>query len=210
MKKMIFTVVAMSIMLALSGCGGGHDSSFTPTFEARILSDPVYDGDIKFVSPNTYTVTQGSTPSVFAGIDPDTGAEYRAFLDFSLKGEVPGIAFIDSATLDIYIDSISLSGSTIPIRIELVSFTPPTLLASDYERTIQIPLKTITATIYPGDAGHHVLLNVTPLMDEAQRLRLDDFQIRIMEDLGPVSPGLIEINESTIDKAPLLNVIYYY
>jgi hypothetical protein len=210
MKKMLFTVFTISIMLALSGCGDGHNSSSTPTYEARILSDQVYDGDIKFVPPNVYTVRQGSTTSVFAGIDPVTGAEYRAFLDFPLTGEVPGNAFIDSATLDIYIDSISLSGGTIPIRIELVSFTPPTLVASDYDDpAIQIPLATITTTIYQGDAGHHVLLDVTQLMDKAQRLGLDDFQIRIMEDLGIVSPGLIEINESTNATAPLLEVIYY-
>jgi hypothetical protein len=50
-------------------------------------------------------------------------------------------------------------------------------------------------------------------MAEAQRLGLPDFQIRILEDLGPVSPGLIEINDTTGANrgllAPLLQVEYF-
>jgi hypothetical protein len=50
-------------------------------------------------------------------------------------------------------------------------------------------------------------------MVEVQRLQLPDFQVRIMEDLGPVSPGLIEINDTTGPNAgalaPLLQVSYY-
>jgi hypothetical protein len=65
---------------------------------------------------------QGNTPSVLAGIDPDTGFESRAFLDFPLTGAggIPGSAIINSATLDIFINSISIrpAASSIPIRIE--------------------------------------------------------------------------------------------
>ncbi len=54
---------------------------------------------------------------------------------------------------------------------------------------------------------------MTPLMVEAQRLGLLYFQVRIMEDLGIVDPGVVEINDTTgVDRAtfaPLLSVNYY-
>jgi hypothetical protein len=159
-----------------------------------------------------------SVQSVFAGINPDTNAEYRAFLDFPLTGAggVPRNAVIVSATLDIVINSISpqpLTG-TIPIRIELVSFQPPTLVETDFDRSLQPAL--VTATITPPisqvDFGNHVSLDVTSMMQEAQRLGLADFQVRILEDLGAASPGLIEITDTTGPNrrvlAPLLQVTY--
>lgn len=178
-----------------------------PTFEAQILSNPVNDGDIKLDTFNLFTVTQGNTPSVFAGIDPITGSEYRTFLYFSLS-KLPSNAFIDSAKLDLFIDSFNSVGRTIPIRIELVSFTPPSLVASDYDRTAQPPLATVTSNIFLSDVGHHVLIDVTPLVDKAQLLGLANFQIRILEDFVIVDPGLFEINDATTSKAPLLDIIY--
>ena len=128
---------------------------------------------------------------------------------------MPGNAIIASAFLDIFVTSISPANGIIPIRIELVSFQPPTLLPSDFERTLQPPLKftTIVPPINSADVGAHVNVDVTPLMVEAQRLGLSNFQVRIMEDLGPVSPGLIEINDTTganrATLAPLLSVTYF-
>ena len=109
-------------------------------------------------------------------------------------GGVPGNAVIVSATLDIVINSIQpqpLTG-TIPIRIDLVSFQPPTLLPTDFDRTLQPALATITITppISQADFGNHVFVDVGLLMQEAQRLGLPDFQVRILEDLGAVSPDL--------------------
>ena len=214
MNRKLFAAVTMSIMLALSGCGGGS-SSPPPLFETQILSDPAFDGDIQFDPPDIFTVTQGNIPSVFAGIDPVTGSEFRAFLDFPLTGAggVPGNAIIDSATLDIFIDSVSIQpgGSSIPILIELVSFSPPALQASDYDRTI-LPTLVATTIIPPinqSDVGRHVAVDVTSLMVEAQRRGLANFQIRILEDFGFVFPGLVEIDDSTINRAPLLTVTYF-
>lgn len=71
----------------------------------------------------------------------------------------------------------------------------------------------IFRSIFQGDFNKHVFLDVTPLMQEAQRLGLQNFQIRILEDLGTVSPGQIEINDTTGANrsilAPLLEVTYY-
>jgi hypothetical protein len=219
MKRMFLAAIIAFISLPLTGCGDG-DSSAPPTIVTQILSNAAFDGDIAhdLSTAGMFTVTQGSTQSVFAGIDPDAGTEYRAFLDFPLGGVggIPGCAIIESATLDIVIDSIlpnPLTGS-ITLRIDLVSFQPPTLIETDFSRTIQPALETITISIFQVDLGHHVYIDVTSLMMEAQRLGLPDLQVRILEDLGSVSPGLIEINDTTVVAnrglyAPLLQVSYF-
>jgi hypothetical protein len=50
-------------------------------------------------------------------------------------------------------------------------------------------------------------------MEEAQRQRLVDFQVRILEDLGPAIPVLMVIDDSTgpnrSSRAPLLTVTYF-
>lgn len=223
MKRMFLAAIMAFISLSLTGCGGGS-SSEPATIVTQILSDPVNDGDImqdSLASMGVFTVTQGMTSSVqsvLAGINPSSGAEYRAFLDFPLTGAggVPGNAFIVSAKLDIVINNIFLQSpaGTIPVRIELVDFQPPTLIGTDFDRTLQpaLAFTTIVPPISSADVGYHVRVDVTSLMTEAQRLGLPDFQIRILEDLGFVYPGLIEINDTTGPNqgalAPLLEVTY--
>jgi hypothetical protein len=223
MKRTFLATVMMLIGLTLTGCGGDgsvHHNSDPPITITQILSDPAFDGDIlrNFLT-NDFTVTQSNTQSVFAGIDPTTGDEYRAFLDFPLAGAggVPGNAVIVSAFLDIVINSITpqpLSG-TIPIRIDLVYFQPPALVGTDFDRTLQPALMTTTIEppISQTDFGNHVTVDVTSLMREAQRFGLANFQVRILEDLGTVSPGIIEIDDTTgpnrVFLAPLLQVEYF-
>jgi hypothetical protein len=223
MKRMFPAIIMVCISLVLTSCGGGGGSSAPANIVTQILSDPSVDGTIvKDPVTGAFSVTQGMTPSVqsvFAGIDPATGAESRAFLVFPLTGAggVPGNAVIVSATLDILINSIvpyPLTG-TIPIRIDLVSFQPPIMVGTDFDRTIQPALATITITppISQADFGQHIFIDVTSLMNETQRLGLTDFQIRILEDLGIVTPGLLEINDTTGPNegflAPLLQVTYF-
>lgn len=219
MKRIFLTAIIAGMVFALAGCGGGGGSG-PATFDTQILSDPGFDGDIEQTGTTTFVVTQGMSPTVqslFAGIDPVTLTETRAFLDFPLRGPggVPGNAFIQAAFLEIFITSIQPAGGTIPVRIELVAFEPPTLLASDFSRTQQPPLlfTTIVPPISPADVGRHVSVNVTDLMIKAQNLGLSNFQVRILEDLGVVSAGLIEINDTTGASrgvlAPLLQVTYF-
>ncbi len=200
-------------------CGGGDDNP-PETFTTQILSDSGFDGDIEQTSPTTFIVTQGMTPtvqSVFAGIDPEAGTEFRAFLDFPLTGPggVPGNARIDSAFLEVFIRDLRPGAAVVPVRIELVSFQPPTLLPTDFDRSLQ-PALTYTILSPPlasADVGKYVPIDVTGLMVEAQRRGLDDFQVRIMEDLGPPIAGLFEIDDSTGSnrsaRAPLLTVTYF-
>jgi hypothetical protein len=205
------------MLLTLAACGDDGGSS-PVTITTQIISDPAIDGDILENPPNVFTVTQGMSPtvqSVFAGIDPATLAESRAFLHFPLTGAggVPGNAVIVSAALDIFINNIQPLTGSIPIRIDLVNFQPPTLLATDFDRTTLPALATLSTTIFQSDFNKHVFIDVTVLMSEAQRLGLLNFQIRILEDLGIVSAGQIEINDTTganrATLAPLLEVTYF-
>lgn len=215
MKRILRALIGVFLVLAVTGCGGG--SSGPTQITTQILSDPAFDGDIaQDPVSGTLTVTQNNTQSVFAGVHPVSGVEYRAFLDFPLTGAggVPGNAVIVSATLDIFINRIDLSSSTstIPINIDLVSFQPPTLVGSDFSLTVQRALLTRAVTIFPADAGQHVFIDVTTLMKEAQRLGLADLQLRILEDLN-AAPARIEINDTTgVNSgtlAPLLEVTYF-
>lgn len=224
MKRRIAAVIMLFAVLALTGCGSdGSTTVISPTIVTQIISNPAIDGDIAVDTVNNvdyYTITQGmssSVQSVYAGIDPFTLIEYRTFLHFPLDGVggVPLNAVIESAKLDIFINDILPSTGTIPIRIDLVEFQPPTLIANDFS-TISLPaLRSISTSIFQSDFGKHVVIDVTALMREAQRRGLPDFQIRIMEDLGIIYPGLIEIDDTTATAAgrasyaPQLEVTYY-
>ena len=99
--------------------------------------------------------------------------------------------------------------------VELVSIQPPTLLGTEFDRAQLPPLAAarVTPEFAQGDIGTNVSLDVTSLMVEAQRRGLLDFQIRVMEDLGPAIPVLMEIDDDTgSDRAlyaPLLTVTYF-
>lgn len=225
MKKLVLAALSAFMILALTACGGDGGGTIIippqPT-TVNILSDPAFDGDIVQALTGVRTVTQGMTlspivvQSVFAGLDPATGDEFRAFLNFNLAG-VPGNAGIDSAFLDFFIDSISPQSptGTIPLRVDLLSFQPPNLVGTNFDRTLLPvdfdlqPLATITVTATIAFNGQ-VTIDVTPLMVVAQDTGQLDFQVRIV---GIAAPGLIEINDTTgVDRgtlAPLLQVTFF-
>lgn len=216
----ILTAAIACAVLSLAGCGGGGDTVARSPVVTQILSDAAFDGDIQQTAPNTFTITQGMSPTVqnvLAGIDPVTLTEFRAFLDFPLNGAggVPADAAIDSAYLEIFIDDLQPPGASLPILIDLVSFQPPTLVGTDFERTAQPPLAStiISPPITGADVGTYVSVDVTSLMVQAQRSGLPDFQVRIMEDLGPPVTALMVIDDTTganrAARAPLLTVTYY-
>ena len=216
----LLRLAAASSLIALAGCGGGGDNIDQPDIvQTQILSDSGFDGDIEQTGPDTAVVTQGMGPNVqnvLAGIDPNTGDEFRAFLHFPLGGAggVPANARIDSAFLEVFIDDLDPTNAVVPVRVELVSFQQP-MVATDFDRTAQPPLAFVTLSprLGPSDVGKYVPIDVTPLMVEAQRRGLADFQVRIMEDLGPPIDGLFAIDDSTGSNrgktAPLLTVNYF-
>jgi hypothetical protein len=217
----MFATGAACVAISLAGCGGGNGSSAPPpTITTQIQSDAAFDGDIEQTSSATFTVTQGmssTVQSVFTGINPGTLTEFRAFLNFPLSGPggVPANAIIESAFLDIHIDSLLPVTGTIPILVELVSFQPPTLIETDFDRTLQPPLAFVQAAppFSQADVGTNASIDVTTLMVQAQQLQLLDFQVRILEDLGPAIPVLMEIDDTTGANraafAPILTVTYF-
>lgn len=217
MKMRFLAALAAIMILTLTGCGG-HDNDASPLFSTEILSDSTFDGDVKRdLSTGIFTVAQGSVETqqrVFSGLDPFSAAEYRSFLHFSLTGVngVPGDAIIESAFIEIFINHIDIQfpANSIPMRIDLVSFPQP-LIETDFD----LPAQAVPARfpIFLTDSGGYVTIDVTSLMTAAQRLRYSDFQVRIMEELGDVPLGLIEINDTTGGDrsifAPLLTVNYF-
>jgi len=207
-------------LLCLAGCGGSSTGGIPPPIVTHILSNPRFDGDIEQTSRTSYTVTQGMSPSVqsrLAGIDPPAPTEFRAFLNFPLGGSsgVPLNAIIESAFLEVLIDNVLPGNGSVPIRVELVAFQPPTLIGTDFDRTALPPLGAvlISGNVTVADIGQFVPVDVTSLMIRAQQRRLLDFQVRIMEDLGPPGFTLIVIDDPiTFDRpqrAPLLTVTYH-
>ena len=67
--------------------------------------------------------------------------------------------------------------------------------------------------LFRSDVGHFVPVDVTSLMIRAQQYGLVDFQVRIMEDLGPAIYTLMVIDDTTApdrpSRAPLLTVTYH-
>jgi hypothetical protein len=221
MRRQIAGLIVVAGALGLTGCGGEDNGIAVPdSFTVQIQSDARFDGDIERVSANEFVITQGMSPTVqnvLVGIDPVGGTEFRAFLDFPLGGPfgVPADARIDTAFLEIRIDDLQPRSGRLPVRVELVAFQPPTLIETDYDRNVQPPLASVVVfpDIASADVGTFVPIDVTPLMREAQRRRLVDFQVRIMEDLGPAIPVLMAINDSNgpdrIARAPTLTVTYF-
>ncbi|MFZ5569921.1 MAG: hypothetical protein ACOZF0_05930 [Thermodesulfobacteriota bacterium] len=213
-------ILLMAVLAAISfiGCADDdHDTIPPSTVITHILSDQNADGDIALsLDGTTLTVTQAvNSQNVLAGIDPDFGDEFRGFLDFPLGGAdgVPSGAAVVEATLEVFINSFTAAPgvSEIPLLVDLVSFQPPLpLVGDDFFTESQPPLLTMGFQFFLRDAGLLVAFDVTPLMQEAQRLDLPDFQIRLRTDFSTYSgDALIEIDDGAPETAPLLTVEYY-
>ncbi len=221
MRVSVWSIGIIFLLSCLSGCGGGQGAPAGPEqVVTHILSDPSFDGDIEQTSATSFTVTQGmsgSVQTVLAGIDPSAGTEFRAFLDFPLTGPggVPADAIIDSAYLEVLVDDLNPPNGSLPVRVELVSFQPPTLTPAQFDRSAQPSLGAVLVfgDVTGADISHYVSVDVTQLMIQAQQLGLADFQVRVMEDLGPAIEVLMEIDDTIQadrpQRAPVLTVTYH-
>jgi hypothetical protein len=210
MRKSFCVWLIPMLLLAVAGCGSDNDSR--STFSADILSDPSSDGDIAFdPASQTLTITQGPETLFFGIDDQDPNLpEYRAFLNFPLDGStgydvVPAAARIESATLELFIDTVSFA-PVVPTLLDLVSYPLTGLRAEDFDSS---PLLTQALDFFASDTGRFVSINVTPLMREAQRLGLPEFQVRFLLDLT-ADTGLVGIEDhpAVTVTAPLLTVVY--
>jgi hypothetical protein len=208
MKRLFCLGVTAILALAISGCGGGDSRTI---FIAQILSDQPADGDIAFDPvAGVYTITNGPD-TVFFGIDEGNVnlPEFRAFLDFPLDGStgedvVPAGARIRSATIEVFINEVSFA-TTVPTLIDLVQYPIGGLRDQDFDSP---PLLFRSLNFFASDLGNYVEIDVTPLMVEAQRLGLADFQVRFLLDFVPGANGLVGIEDrpAVILTAPLLTV----
>jgi hypothetical protein len=204
------------MLLCLAGCGGDRPPVVPPPVVTHIFSNPRFDGDIEQVSAG-FIVTQGMSPTVQSVLAGTGQTEFRAFLNFPLGGSggVPFNAFIDSAFLELYVDNVIPINGSVPIRVELVTFQPPTLIGTDFLRSALPPLGAVlvNGNVTGADIGWFVPVDVTSLMIQVQQRGLIDFQVRIMEDLGPASLTMMVIDDRTTPDraqfAPLLTVTYH-
>ena len=210
MRKLFCFFILAILAPALAGCGGSSEAP--PVFTAEILSDQPADGDIAF-DPfrQVFTITNGPD-TIFFGIDdldPNL-PEFRAFLTFPLDGStghdaVPFSATIVSATLEVFINQVSFA-LIVPTLLDLVVYPISRLRAEDFDSP---PLLTQALDLFASDQGSFVSIDVTFLMQEAQRLGLPDFQVRFLLDLA-ADFGFVGIENlpAVSITAPLLIVEY--
>jgi hypothetical protein len=211
MKKFLRLCVIAVVMIFIAACGAGEDSR--TIFVAQIFSDQTVGGDIAFdPARKTFTITNGPE-TLFFGIDdlnPNL-PEYRAFIDFPLDGSngggiVPANAVIVSATLELFIKEVSFA-TVVPTLLDLVQYPFSGLMPQDFNSH---PLAVRRLDFFRSDQGKPVAIDVTPLMREAQRLGLSDFQVRFLLDFSVSDIGFVGIEDlrSIIITAPLLTVEY--
>ena len=204
MRRLLYFGVAAILLLSLSGCGGGGGDSRT-IFVVQIVSDKPADGDIASDPVlQTFTIANGPGTLFFGFDDLDPNLkEYRAFLDFPLDGStggdvVPANARIRAATIEVFINDVAFA-STVPTLIELVVYPINGLREEDFDSApLTFPNGSFASRsldLFSSDQGNYVLIDVTPLMAEAQRRGLLDFQIRFLLDLVPGAGGLVGIED---------------
>ena len=219
MRKIWILGLVGVLALVLAGCGGG--ASGPPVITVEILSDQPSDGDIAFDPvANSYTVTQGPN-TLFFGIDilNPNQPEYRAFLDFALDGStgwgaIPLNATIVSAVVKVSIVSVEFN-RTIPTLMDLVTYPVRGLTPADYNSDpLRYPDGSIAFRAFDflaTDAGNDVAIDVTLLMQEAQRRGLADFQVRLLLDFVQNPAGFVGIDDqpAVAITAPLLTVQFF-
>lgn len=210
MRKIRYLCILACLVAGFAGCSSKSDAR--PVFVADILSDQPADGDIAFDPvENTFFITQGPE-TLFFGIDNSDPnlPEYRAFLDFPLDGStgqdvVPANARIVSATLEVFINTVSFA-RVVPTLLDLVEFPITGLRVEDFDSP---PLMTLALDFLAIDQGNFVAIDVTLLMQEAQRRRFSDLQLRFLLDLE-ADFGFVGIEDrpGISLTAPLLVVVY--
>lgn len=199
----------LTVMLLTLSCNGSDPQ---PVIVADIFSDQATDGDIAFDPVlQSFTITNGPETLFFGIDDSDPNfPEYRAFLDFPLDGStggevIPINARIVSATLEVFINEVSFA-PIVPTLLDLVSYPINGLREEDFD---SFPLMSQSLDFFAADLGTIVSIDVTPLMQEAQRLGVPDFQVRFVLDFE-TDVGFVGIEDLPFDPstAPLLTVRY--
>ena len=206
-KLSIISILA--VMLLTLSCNGSDPQ---PVIIANIFSDQPTDGDIAYDPVlESFTITNGPE-TIFFGIDDNDPnlSESRAFLDFPLGGStggevIPINARIVSATLEVFINEVSFA-PIVPTLLDLVTYPIIGLRVEDFD---SFPLLSQSLNFFASDLGTFVSIDVTSLMQEAQRLGVPDFQVRFVLDFE-TDVGFLGIEDLPFDPstAPLLTVSY--
>jgi hypothetical protein len=184
-RKALVPGILGILVLFLAGCGGGGDSR--PVFSEIIDSDRTIDADITKDLVGG-TVGAPNLASVFgnvqAGVTSFDGlgsplTDSRGFLNFPLS-RIPLGATIRYASVTVFLNSVTLRDPLAPSPffldlIDTIAFPPP-VVSSDYSASFAA---TRSFDFLAGDQGKFVEIEVTSLMQEAQRSGLASFEIRL-------------------------------
>ena len=211
MKRAIFPGLALVLAVTLAGCWG--DEHTPTTIVGQILSDSAADGDVAFDSASsTYTISHADTAgNVIFGTDA-SDVEYQAFLDFPLDGSnggsvIPLSAVILAADIEVSVSSVRFA-TTVPTRLDLVTYSSTGPTSADFILSSTPPATYRTLSFLSSDQGNFVRIDVTSLMQEAQRQGLTNFQVRFLLDFVSGASGLVTLADAGSATAPLLTVEY--
>ncbi len=156
------------------------------------------------------SITNGENPVLrIDDLDPFSGNTVPSWISLSTDrtgGDISSDRFIRSAPLELFLNEVNFANA-IPTLLDLVSYPMSGLRPWDFNSP---PILFRRVDFFQSDQGKYVAIDVTPLMREAQRLGLSDFQVRFLLDLAVSDVGFVGIEDLphiTIT-APLLTVEY--
>ncbi|MBI5419533.1 MAG: hypothetical protein HZA60_05545 [Deltaproteobacteria bacterium] len=215
MRRLLSLALVLVLAGVLAGCGGGGNAAVTVF--GQTLSDQRADGDVSFDPVlNTFTIAHATdTGNVILGIDEGNinFPEFRAFLDFPLDGStggdaIPLNAVIVSADIEVFVSRVDFA-TPVPTLLDLVTYPVTGPTAVDFNSPPLTPTSFRTLNFFAADEGNFVRIDVTPLMKEAQRQGLRNFQLRFLLDFVPGAAGLVTIADAGAGTAPLLTVEFF-
>jgi hypothetical protein len=111
--------------------------------------------------------------------------------------------------MEVSVTSVGFA-STVPTRVDLVTYSPTGPTSGDFVfSTSPLPAAYRTLDFLSSDPSRNfVRIDVTSLMQEAQRQGLTNFQVRFLLDFVSGASGLVTLADAGSATAPLLTVEY--
>jgi hypothetical protein len=170
------------------------------------------DGDIGIDALGVFTVFTSADPPNTVIVSDDPADNRRGFLSFSITSIPAGAAIQSARILLPILRAVPVVGvSSVGLLVDMVSFPPLNTLVTQPQReavyfTTPILLGP-SISVFPGDAGADIPVDVTDALLEARSLGFSTLQIRLEAVSGDVEiDDLLDVNGNG---TPLLRVEYF-
>ena len=208
MRKIGILGLVGFLAVILASCGGG--SSGPDLVVQPILSlGGADDGDIGIDALGVFTVFTSADPPNTVIVSDDPADNRRGFLSFSITSIPAGAAIQSARILLPILRAVPVVGvSSVGLLVDMVSFPPLNTLVTQPQReavyfTTPILLGP-SISVFPGDAGADIPVDVTDALLEARSLGFSTLQIRLEAVSGDVEiDDLLDVNGNG---TPLLRV----